>query len=332
MNQLKNLLKKISPLVVLFGGGVVIVVMLQMLLFSVFPSGSKLFGESKKNLTATVVNSFENIQLEAHAAYVFDLNTNQPLFALNENEKLPLASITKLMTAFVARSSASESAIITTARYDLETEGDSGLRVGERWRMGDLLNLMLIISSNDAAHSVARFIGAEGQISDDRYHRDARAHFIQMMNEKARTLGLAQMEFLNETGLDIENISQRQPTQNGGYGSARDVAFLFAELWKKYPTTVEVSALPAARIISQDNIVHVLPNTDEAIGKFSGLIASKTGYTTLAGGNLAIIFDRGVNQPVVAVVIRSTQKGRFEDMEKLVSAVRKATSTQKQQL
>lgn len=329
MNQVKNLLKKISILVVLFGVGILTVFVLQALLSVASSSNVFSLTEPKKNLTATVINSFDNIKLEAHAAYVLDLNTHEVLFAFNENEKLPLASVTKLMTALVARDNASESAVMTTTRDDLETEGDSGLRVGERWRMGDLLNLMLIISSNDAAHGVARFVGSGGQPVDDSYHRGARARFVQMMNEEARTLGLTQMQFLNETGLDIENIQQGQSAQNGGYGSAHDVALLFAELWKRYPSAVEISALPAARIISQDNIVHVLPNTDEAIGKFSGLIASKTGYTTLAGGNLTIIFDRGINQPVVAVVIGSSQKGRFEDMEKLVSAARKATLTQK---
>lgn len=326
MNQTKNLLKKISPLVALFGGGVVIVVGFQTILSLVLPTATSSTLESEKNSTATVINSFSNLQLEARGVYVLDLSTGKPLFVQNENEKLPLASITKLMTALVARDNASESAIVTTTRDDLETEGDTGLRVGERWRMGDLLNMMLIISSNDAAHGVARFIGAQGQPSDDVYHRASRTRFIQMMNDKARALELVQMEFLNETGLDVENVSKAPPTQNGGYGSARDVALLFAELWKKYPTAVEISTLPAARIISQDNIVHILPNTDEAIGKFPGLIASKTGYTTLAGGNLAIIFDRGIGHPVVAVVLGSSQKGRFEDMEKLIVAARKTIS------
>ena len=138
-----------------------------------------------------------------------------------------------------------------------------------------------------------------------------------MMNEKARVLGLTQMEFFNESGLDIDQV------QAGGYGSAHDVALLFAELWKKYPETIEVTARKDARIVSQDEIAHILPNTNEIIGKFSGLVASKTGYTTLAGGNLAIIFDRGIGDPVVAVVLGSTYKGRFDDMEKLVEATRK---------
>lgn len=313
-------LKKIKSLALLFVGSVLLVGGFQSAVSLLLPTGVQPQNISAQDQTASVVGAFENINLEARAAYVFDISSNQILFAFHENDKLPLASVTKLMTAFVARDHAPESALLVLSSDDLTTEGDSGLRVGERWRMQDLLNTMLVISSNDAAHAVARFIGAdEQQPFDSEKQANARVRFVEMMNTKARELGLSQMEFFNESGLDIDGALPR----NGGYGSAHDVAILFSELWKKYPGTVEITAMPAARIVSQDNVTHVLPNTDEAIGKFSGLIASKTGYTTLAGGNLAIIFDRGINDPVVAVVLGSTQKGRFADMAKLVIAAGK---------
>ena len=328
---MKMELKKIKPYLLFLSGGIFLVVLLQAALSFVLPADLQQKLNFSKKLTASVVSAYDGITLEARAAYVFDIPSSKVLYAFNENEKLPLASVTKLMTAFVARERAPESALLVLTPDDLAAEGDSGLRVGERWRLGDLLNAMLIISSNDAAHGVARFVGAEEQPVADNLQADARAHFIQMMNSTAQELGLKQMEFFNESGLDIDGTT---PTKGlpatatatataGGYGSAHDVAVLFSALWKKYPETVDITALPAARIVSEDNIAHVLPNTDEAIGKFSGLVASKTGYTTLAGGNLAIIFDRGINDPVVAVVLGSTQKGRFDDMAKLVVATGK---------
>ncbi len=322
--EMKMLLRKISPLGLLFVLGTLLVVVMQTLVFFSASANKNAQSGNSKNLTANVSDVFENLSLEAHAAYVFDINSKRVLFALNENDKLPLASITKLMTAFVARDHASESALIVLSKDDLAAEGDSGLRLGERWRLGDLLNTMLIISSNDAAHAISRFIGADEQpVVTDGEQDSARTRFVQMMNRKAYDLGLTKMEFFNESGLDISGGTNGEATMNGGYGSAHDVALLFSEFWSKYPTTVEITALPAARITSQDNIAHVLPNTDEAIGKFPGLIASKTGYTTLAGGNLAIIFDRGINDPVVAVVLGSSYKGRFDDMAKLVATVGK---------
>lgn len=322
MKEIQSLWKRIKPLVQVLGGGALIMIAFQTAVSFVVPVKNAQ-NNSQNNLSASVMNAFDDISLEAKAAYVYDLNKKEVIFALNENDKLPLASITKLMTAFVARDYASESALVTLTRDDISAEGDSGLRVGERWRLGDLLQAMLIISSNDAAHGVARFIGSDGQpVNNDGEQAAARAHFIALMNEKALALGLKQMQFFNESGLDIAGIGSAAAT-NGGYGSAHDVAQLFAELWKTYPSIIEVTTLPAVRIISQDNIAHILPNTDGAIGKFAGLIASKTGSTNLAGGNLAIIFDRGINDPVVAVVLGSSLQGRFDDMAKLVAAAQK---------
>lgn len=327
---LKVLSKRIRPLLIVLVGGAVLMIALQALFSFLTPVDTQSKWGYKKNKTVETPDAFKNISLEAQAAYVFDIKNQKVIFALRENDKLPLASLTKIMTALVARDYASESALVTLSRGDLAAEGDSGLHGGERWRLGDLMNAMLIISSNDAAHAVARFIGADGQPTSTADEDNARMRFVSMMNAKALELKLLQMEFLNESGLDIEDAVLKDTMQGilptghaGAYGSAHDVALLFTELWQKYPTTIEITALPAARIVSQDNIVHVLPNTDEAIGKFPGLIASKTGYTPLAGGNLAILFDRGFGNPVVAVVLGSSIKGRFEDMEKLVIAAQK---------
>ncbi len=281
----------------------------------------------QRNMSASVVHAlneeirapqspFQNIAIEARAVYVLDVATGNVLFAQNENEKLPLASVTKLMTALVARERMSENIVVTLNKDDLAKEGDTGLRPGERWLIGNLIDVMLLVSSNDAAHAIAAFVGLGGQ---DIGLPASRTNFIQMMNEKSKMLGFLTLEFFNESGLDVSE------TKNGGYGSAREVSLLMTELWKKYPETLEVTARKDARIYSYDKLAYTLPNTNEATGQFPGLLGSKTGYTSLAGGNLAIIFDRGVGSPVVAVVLGSTRNERFEDMQKLVSATLKVT-------
>ncbi len=269
-----------------------------------------------EEIRASESDPFANITLEASAAYVFDLATGKTLFSKNENEKLPLASITKIMTTLVAREHISPNVVVTLTKSDLSAEGDTGLLSGERFTISDLLDVMLIVSSNDAASAVAAFVGSNRQASDIVL---SRARFVHMMNEKTLALGFNTMEFFNESGLDVNE------TQSGGYGSAREVALLFAELWKKYPTAVEITTRKDARIYSQDKIAHILENTNEATSQFPGLVGSKTGYTMLAGGNLAIIFDRGIGSPVVLVVLGSTHKGRFEDMKRLVQATIKAS-------
>ncbi len=313
-------MKKISALAGVLSAGVFLSLSLQVIFSHILVPTVE-----TRNQQASVIQSanervsspFDGITLGARSVYVFDLANQKVLFVKNENEKLPLASITKIMTALVARDHMQNGVVVTLTKNDLSAEGDSGLRPGERWRMGDLLDVMLIISSNDAAHAIAGFVGRDGQTASPENIESSLVRFIQMMNEKARTLGLTTMEFYNESGLDIDK------TKNGGYGSARDVTVLVSELWKKYPDTLEITARKDARIVSQDDIAHYFPNTNEALGHFSGIIASKTGYTDIAGGNLAIIFDVGIGHPVVAVVLGSTYKGRFEDMQKLTQATLK---------
>lgn len=264
---------------------------------------------------------FENSIFGARAVYVYDLLEDRVIFAKNEDERLPLASITKLMTALTAREYMNESSVVVVANEDILTEGDSGLRLGERWRLGDLLQMMLLVSSNDATSAVARLVGSGGQ--EDIDPLVAHARFVQMMNAKADELELSSLEFSNASGLDIKEIENESVLvrRAGGFGSAREVATLASLLWKKYPNTFEITAHKDARIVSQGDVTHSLMNTNEITGHIPGLMASKTGYTELAGGNLVVIFDIGIGHPIVAVVLGSTQKGRFEDMEHIARTV-----------
>ncbi|MEK7538365.1 MAG: serine hydrolase [Patescibacteria group bacterium] len=266
--------------------------------------------------TPEMPDPFASLVIEARAAIVVDLTNDHIVFAKNADEKLPLASLTKLMTALVVRKYSKENSIVTLTPYDLETDGDSGLRIGQQFRVGDLLDMMLIMSSNDAAHALASFVGSNVPSANAESSEGGDMRFVRLMNEESRTLGFTQTEFFNETGLDVN------PAQNGGYGSAREVAALFTKLHKGFPSTLEVTTRKHTRIVSQGGTVHAFPNTNEAISYLPGLIASKTGYTTIAGGNLAIMFDGGLGHFFVAVVLGSTYKGRFEDMRALMDAVR----------
>lgn len=305
---------KLKAIAFVLGGGAFLMVSLQVVLSSTLPIQPTSSSQKAEVISAMQeVNPFENLITQARAVYVLEVKTGAVLFARNENEKLPLASITKVMTALLAREHMSESVVLTLVKNDLSADGDSGLHTGERWRVGDLLNLMLLVSSNDAAHAVSTFVGKKQQ---NNVGETPNTYFIKMMNEKAQALGLVNTEFFNESGLDLAS------GLNGGYGSARDVGILFLELWSRYPETVDVTAKKDARILSQDNIVHTLSNTNEIVGRIPGMIASKTGYTSLAGGNLAVIFDRGIGDPVLIVVLGSSYKGRFDDVSKLAETAR----------
>jgi D-alanyl-D-alanine carboxypeptidase len=153
--------------------------------------------------------------------------------------------------------------------------------------------------------------GATAFSTDD--YSIGRKDFIQKMNEEAKILGMSEMYFVNESGLD-ENTNQ-----SGGYGTAQNVAQLLEHMLRTHPDILEATKYKNTTISSLSKN-HTIKNTNSDIGNIPGLLASKTGYTDLAGGNLAVVFDAGLNRPVIAVVLGSTQNGRFSDINTLVQA------------
>ena len=258
-------------------------------------------------------NYFEDLSLEAKAVFVWDVNKQESLYASNEEAQLPLASLTKLMTAVIAVDTLPESSVVTIDNNDLTSAGDSGLYANEKWSFKDLLKFTLIVSSNDGANALANVAGLL-KSSFPSQKEDNKKAFVYAMNNKVKDIGLTQTYFINPTGLDTnESIS-------GGYGSARDAVKLLEYAIINVPEIIESTRHTELEFSSLSDIKHTATNTNSSISFLPGLIASKTGYTDLAGGNLVIAFDAGMNRPIIISVLGSTQDGRFSDVEKLVSA------------
>lgn len=262
--------------------------------------------------TPSFVSPYSDLSLSAKSVYVYDLKGKRELYAYNGNAQLPLASLTKIMTVVTALPLLQEGVTIAILPEFLKSEGDSGLFPNERFRLNDLLDLTLIGSSNDGASALAAVAGARAQVNEAL--NSGPAEFVKMMNQKAHELGLLQTYFLNPTGLDESGYV------SGAYGSARDVALLFSYAISAYPRLFEATTREHLDFESLSEITHKVKNTNKFVGKIPSLLASKTGYTDLAGGNLVIAFDAGPNQPIVIAVLGSTEEGRFEDAEKLVWA------------
>lgn len=258
-------------------------------------------------------NSFDSVDLAAKAAYVYDTKTKRTLFAKNASTSLPLASITKIMTAATALSLVPETTYIPIDARAVAEEGDSGLKVGERWLLRDLLTFMLIESSNDGAVAVSSTIGALLATSTETSD-ESRFLFVGKMNELAETLHFSSAHFLNETGLDLNE------TQAGARASAEETAHMLAYALEKFPAVFKETRWSEFRLKNESGETHSALNTNKDINTLPLLIASKTGYTDLAGGNLVIAFDAGFNYPIVISVLGSTIDGRFTDVEKLVWA------------
>ncbi len=269
-----------------------------------------------------IMDPYELLSLEAQSVYVWDIATHRKLYGKNEYNIYPLASITKMMSAVTAVDLLSQNTEIIIEAEDITNEGDTGLRVGEKWLLEDLLKFSLITSSNDGMSAIARHTSlALKKSTTTEESRPSNVLFVHHMNEKGRSIGLSHTHFNNETGLDIN------PTQSGAYGTARDMAMLYEYILQKYPNIFEDTSRRNLHIISSSNVSHHITNTNTNVEKIAGIVASKTGYTDLAGGNLGVIVDIGISHPVVIVVLGSTREGRFTDVEKLIYAtIKKVTS------
>tara|TARA_B100000745_G_scaffold292473_1_gene233358 strand:+ start:17324 stop:18241 length:918 start_codon:yes stop_codon:yes gene_type:complete len=246
----------------------------------------------------------DTIEITAGAAYVIDTTNDLVLFEKNADAQLPLASVTKVAVALLAHTYLSDTEYIYLSASAIATEGESYLNVGDVWNTQDLIDFMLITSSNDAAVALAEAIEDVSKASID-----------VLLNELAQDIGLSQTYFLNATGLD-ENLAL-----SGSYGSAKDMAMLFSYIYDTAPQVLEASSVPQATFYNTSGIAYEAENTNTVLGDLPGLLFSKTGFTDLAGGNLVVLMETEPGHPIIISVLNSTPEGRFEDTVQIVRSL-----------
>ncbi len=259
------------------------------------------------NLPAAVVESLPQVSLpqealSAKAALLMELTSGKILYQKSAYEPLPLASLTKLMSAEVVLSQKPLDTPVTITAEDLKPEGDWGLRVGATLPLSDLIRLALVASSNDAIEAAASTLGPDP---------------VGAMNATAKELGLTKTRFYNPTGLDSS------PETAGAYGSAYDVARLASIFYKDHPELFELTTKADVSVMQNGKDI-TSAATALPLLSIPGFVAAKTGYTDLAGGNLVAIFDLQPGRTVVAAVLGSTHEGRFADITTLINAARQA--------
>lgn len=219
--------------------------------------------------------------LRSHAAVIIDQHTGRILYQKNANEVLPIASITKLMTAMVlvdAKLNMQEIISITRADKDTLRYSRSRLAIGAKLTRADLLKIALMASENRAASALARSFPGGKQA------------FIDAMNNKSKTLGMRQTYFSDSTGLITENHS-----------TANDLTILLKAAWQ-YPLINHISGEAKDAVVLQrrKNKLEFF-NTNRLLRRANWDIGmSKTGYikesgrclvmqTTLSGRDLFIV-------------------------------------------
>lgn len=256
--------------------------------------------KNKSEIPTYNLDVFDNLIVEARAYVVYDILNDKIIYGYNENEKMPLASLTKIMTALTSLSMGSPDVLININK---KNKYDLGLKKNQEWRLDELLKYTLVFSSNDGAFAIAD--GLSGEKS-----------FVETMNKKTKDFHL-DLNFNNPAGLDEGEIL-------GGEGSAYEVAKLISLANKLIPEILDSTTHKRASVISSNGKINGIPNTNQNVNDIVGLLSSKTGYTDLAGGNLVITFDVSLGHPIAIVVLDSTKDGRFSDAYKLYEATKEA--------
>lgn len=212
-----------------------------------------------------------------------------PLWAYQEREPLPPASLTKIMTALLALEHGRlEKIVVISPEAAAETGSRIGLRAGDRLTLNSLLQAVLIKSANDAAHAVAEAVGGNTE------------HFIKMMNARAATLRMTDTHYADVSGHDTKDH----------YTSARDLAIL-AETAMRDPIFRKIVATQEIKIRTVDaRRTFRLRNSNRLIGKIPEVTGVKTGYTRGAGRCLVSMAERDGSQVLLVLL---NDKRRWSD-------------------
>ncbi len=288
--------------------------LISIVLILLFLGGITLYGSQKKSIELRqqfqdeqkdiiALNYFFSTTDNAKAVYVYDATKDKVFYERNADEILPLASLSKLATAITALDNIGAESKINISAKSLEKSGDNGLNLAEIWRLDKLVSFMLVVSSNDAAFAIK-----------EKYEESGK-DFMQDINNKAKEIGLLHSSFYNPAGLD----SLGQP---GAVGTAKDVSALLIYFLKHIPEIAEQTTLPEGTFNDIDGRAHTVSNTNDLSTKIDSLLISKTGFTSLAGGNLAIAYRMPIyGDTIVIVVLGSTREGRFVDIEHYMEGV-----------
>lgn len=260
---------------------------------------SPVLGVSEKRISENVwmpktenlaLNQFADApEITSIAALFVEANTGEVLYEKNSHQELSIASLTKIMTTIVVLENRSFDDIFSVSSRASEMEPDKMFLIaGEKMTLKQLLEGIFLISANDAAEVIAE--NTTGR----------REEFINLMNSKARQLGMNNTFFLNPSGLEEDNAKQ--------YSSALDVAIMSRYLITRWPEIVNISSQPHIYIDRTDyHQDYDLYNGINLLTTYPGVLGLKTGYTPEAGLTLVTLAKRG-DKEVIGVLLGAVNR------------------------
>ena len=236
------------------------------------------------------------LDLKSSVALVIDQDTDQVLVSKNPQAVLPIASITKLMTALVVTEAQLPlDETLTVSQDDVDTEKGSGsrLRVGTQLSRGDMLHLALMASENRAAHALGR------------HYPGGLDAFVEAMNRKAVELGMADTRYVEPTGLSSRNQS-----------SATDLTLLVKAAYA-HPIIRELSTSPEAQVAVGKRQMQFHSTNGLVRSSTWDIGLQKTGYISEAGRCLVMQAQLAGRQLIMVLLDSAGKYSRIGDAERI---------------
>lgn len=251
-------------------------------------------------------NGADSLGVTAPSAILMEASTGTVVLEKNAHEKLPPASVTKIMTLLLIFDAISQGKIhlddtVTTSEYAASMGGSQVfLEAGETQSVDTMIKCISVASANDASVAMAEYVAGTEPL------------FVEMMNERAKGLGMNDTHFVNCCGLDTE----------GHVTSAYDIALMSRELITKYPQIHNYST------IWMENITHTtkrgteefgLTNTNKLIRQYHYATGLKTGSTSLAKFCVSATAEKDGIELIAVIMAAPDPKGRFADATALLN-------------
>lgn len=242
-----------------------------------------------------IKNSSNEPEISAKSAIVYDTTTDKVLYKKNAKEKLPMASITKIMTAIIALENKKSDDKYIVNKEDLVGENSMGLTEGEILSQEELLYGLLLPSGNDAAETLASNF------------KGGRENFIKSMNSKAKSLGLSDTNFTNPSGLEGDGNQ---------YTTAYDLIVITQYALTKFPLFRQVVSTFEYEIpYTLTHKYFFLQNETNLLTSYPGVKGVKDGYTPEAGLCLVTYLDYSGHK-IIGVILGS--ENRRQEMKDLL--------------
>jgi D-alanyl-D-alanine carboxypeptidase (penicillin-binding protein 5/6) len=241
-------------------------------------------------------NDFEEMALGSSAALFIDRNSGEILYEKSAEKALPMASITKLMTAIIATEKIEDNEILTVPKLNTKPlDSRMWLTEGDKLKFSEILHGLLVNSGSDAALTISNHISG------------SEADFAALMNEKAKLLGLHDTQFTNSVGWDATNHRS----------TARDLVNLtnVALTNKQIKNVVKKRSYTAE---SENGKKYILSNTNLLLNN-NTYLGAKTGTTFAAGECLATYYNDG-DREIIGVVLNSPS--RFGETQNTINWIK----------